>query len=174
MPIPYALNPLGLSSSVQWRNFYDNPITWTGFNALDFSSYASVRIELDFTIFFPYRGNSNMPIFGVSGGGTCPLFVSYTSGNRLLLYTYQSTGRYLFTQITNTTTGQYELIYTMTPGMRNTLYHNGHDFFVNAGIFSGYPAIGRNMSSADCTIQRLEVYGDDALIWQASNSDLTI
>ena len=177
MPIPYRMNPLGISGTVKWRNFYDNPITWTGFNALNFSLYSSVRIEIDFTTFESPRGTVNYPIFGVYAGNPCPLFLSYYSReNNLAVYAYQSTGVYarLGWPQMGTIPGAQQIIYTMTPGAKGSLLLNDVEKLGSAGTFSGYPATGNNVSQADCTIQRLQVFGDGALIWQATKAELTV
>ena len=177
--IPYRMNPMGITTAIEpnWRNFYDNPITWTEFNALNFSQYASVRIELDFTTVESPRGTANYPIFGRYGGDNCPLFISYAvSDSALYVYMYQSTGRYVLvpTHLTRILPGQQSIVYTMTPGSKGSLLLNGVEKLSSAGTFSGYPTMGSNISSADCTIQRIEVFGDNALIWKAAKSDLTI
>ena len=173
MSIPNKLNPFGKSGKIIYRNFYDSAITWTDFNALNFSDYSSVRIQIDFTIPETYRGNSNMPIFGANGGYTCPLFLSRNSNNSGLIYTYQSSGRYIFfSNYISFTPGQHELVYTMTPNNTNSLVLDGIEKITTVNIFSGYPSMGNNVSQGDCTIQRLEVYGDNTLIWQASMSQL--
>lgn len=175
--IPYRLNPFGISDAVKWRNFYDNPIQWTGFNALDFSGYASVRIELDFTTMESPRGTINYPIFGRYGGDPCPFFLSYAfRDNNLVVYAYQSSGIYnrLAWPIMVIIPGAQNIVYTMTPGAKGSLLLNGVEKLGSAGTFSGYSVMGNNVSQADCTIQRLQVFGDDNLIWQAPKSDLTI
>ena len=175
MSIPNKLNPFGKSGKIIYRNFYDSAITWTDFNALNFSNYSSIRIQIDFTIPNTYRGNSNMPIFGVVGGNTCPLFLSRNSNNSGLIYTYQSSGRYIFlSNYINFSSGQHKLVYTMTPNNTNSLVLDNSEKITTANIFSGYPGIGNNVSQADCTIQRLEVYGNNTLIWQATKAELTI
>ena len=176
--IPYNLNPLGISGGkVNWRNFYDNPITWTGFNALNFALYSSVRIEIDFTTVESPRGSVNYPILGVYGGNACPMFLSYQfRENNLTVYAYQSTGVFarLGWPLTGTIPGAQNIIYTMTPGAKGSLLLNGVEKLDSAGTFSGYPNMGNNVSQADCTIQRLQVFGDDVLIWQATKAELTV
>ena len=173
--IPTRYNPTG-RSKLKWRNFYDSPITWTEYNALDFSSYSSVRIELDFTTFASPRGTVNYPIFGCRNGDDSPLFVSYVNGGTLCIYTYQSTGRYVFVpnNLTGILPGQQSIVYTMTPGSQGSLLLNGVEKLSTTGTFNGFPVMGNNVSQADCTIQRIEVYGDNNLIWKAKLSDLTI
>ena len=174
-PIPYAMNPFGIDRGVvTWRNFYDNPITWTDFNAISLSSYTSAVIDIEFTIPETFRGNVNLPIFGGYGGSTCPLFLSRSSQNVYNAYTFSSTGRYVFRPNQRITTGSHRIIYTMTPGSVNTLTLDGVEILNASAAFPGFPTTGANVSQADVTIQSLKVYGDNALIWQDANSDLTI
>ena len=175
MAIPYYFNPLGRSRrTIVWRNFYDKPITWTGYNELVFSSYSAVRIEIDFTAIDGATRRSGSPIFGTEGATQCPLFIGYVSTqNRIYFSSHYSGGTYAFLQL-DCSPGENTIAYTMNPGQKNILVYNGVN---RSGLISGsypsYPIMGTNDSRADCTIQRIEVYGDNALIWQASRSDLT-
>lgn len=174
--IPYRANPLGISGGqVTWRNFYDSPIAWTSYNALVFSSYSAVRIEIDFTATDGASRRSGSPIFGPVGATQCPLFIGYISTqNRIYFSSHYSGGTYAFLQL-DCPPGENTIAYTMNPGQKNILVYNGVN---RSGLLSGsypsYPIMGTNVSRADCTIQRLQVFGDDVLIWQATKAELTV
>lgn len=171
--IPYSYNPTG-RSKLKWRNFYDHPITWTDFNSIDFSSYSSVRFEIDFTTLETNRATANNPIFGPWGGGASIIYLSRSGVGAFLAYTFTNEGRYKFLSNLPLSINSHTIIYTMTPGEQGTLYLDGIEKLAPVGNLSGYPNNGNNKSEADCTIQRIELYGDNNLIWKAKLSDLTI
>ena len=159
------------------RNFYDSNQSWTDFTSLDLSQYNSLKIKIVFKVPTNYRGNANYPIFGAYEGDTSFIFISRSATNKVLIYTYQSSGRYVFIpSISNVATivpdSWNYLEYEVSIGNygKMTMNENVYEF---PQIFDGFPTnVVSQVSIADCYIKEIKLFNEDNLIWKAKSSDL--
>ena len=177
--IPYRMNPMGISQKPAWRNFYDSPQRWLGFEALNLPQLGEITCEIIFVPRSNYRATVNNPIFGVYGGNPTPFFVSVNPDFALSgsVYTYSNSGRFMF-WYGNTgfpllfdQENRFEIYMKIgepvTASINSTTQTSSNNY-------PGFAAIGNTQSQFDGEIHSLKVTSNGITVWEAPLSDLTI
>ena len=176
--IPNLLNPLGIQTTkpVVWRNFYDSPQRWLGFEALDLPQLGEITCEIVFVPSSNYRATANHPIFGVWGGAITPFFVSINNPQGII-YTYSNSGRFVYWYgvtgfpLLFDQENRFEIYMKIGEPVTASINTTTR---TSSNNYPGFAAIGNTQSFFDGEIHSLKVTSNGTTVWEAPLSDLTI